>query len=267
MLNDIPLHVGENDNIFRCLRKAVAKMKAHQRLCYLTFDDVNIEPALAWDEKQDSIIGFHNTTGQSKGTFASKATVFMVRGMTTKWKQAIAYYFNDGSMSAADIAVTVKSLYRRLKGCGLQMMATVCDQGGTNTTAVNSLVTESRRQAIRDGREPRCEGSFSVDGGPDVVVLYDVPHLLKCVRNNFLEKNVSFVQDGREFRGTWDDVIAVYTLDQSDTNLRALPRVHDYHVYSAKLRKMKVSVAAQVFSQKFAALMKLLVTTKCKLMR
>ena len=114
-------------------------MKPEERLCYLTFDDVHIEPSLSQFEKEDFIVGFHNITGLPRPTFASKATVFMARGICSKWKQPLAF-FNESSMEGPQIAVTIKTIYRKLRSIGLTMLATVSDQGGTNTTAIEYLV-------------------------------------------------------------------------------------------------------------------------------
>lgn len=109
-------------------------------------------------------------------------------------------------------------------GINLQVMATVCGQGGTNTTAIDSLVEETRRQLLQEGKEYKMQG-FCINGGSEIVVLYNVPHLLKCVRNNFIEKDVIFNFKNRTMKARWRDVLAVYRLDQTDSNARMLLKV------------------------------------------
>jgi len=130
-------------------------MKPHERFYYLTFHDVNIESSISWEEKEDTIAGFHNTTETPKSTFASKATVFMVRGITAKWKQAIAFYLNEGSMSGVDIAKAIKSMYRKQKNARLRMLATVSDQGSTNSTLIEYLQNATKRECALQKKEHR----------------------------------------------------------------------------------------------------------------
>jgi len=78
-----------------------------------------------------------------------------------------------------------------------------------------------------------------------------------------MEKDEIFTWQDTTLQATWKDVEAAYKIDQVDSNARLLPKVHDYHIMKAKVRKMKVSVAAQVFSQKYSAFMKLLIRLKC----
>jgi hypothetical protein len=46
----------------------------------------------------------------------------------------------------------------------------------------------------------------------------------------------------------WDDIIYAYEADNTSGELRSMPKMTDGQVYAAKMNKMKVSCAAQVFS-------------------
>lgn len=59
-----------------------------------------------------------------------------------------------------------------------------------------------------------------------------------------------------EYVASWSHIIQLYELDKNDFDFKMLPKLTDAHVYPEKLKKMKVSVAAQVFSQRVAATMK-----------
>lgn len=89
--------------------------------------------------------------------------------------------------------------------------------------------------------------------------MFDPPHLLKCVRNNLLDAKAKFfwpaVQEGEQ-TAAWKDVVSMYELDVDDYDFRMLNKLTDNHVYADKIKKMKVSIAAQVFSQRVSAIMR-----------
>ncbi|CAH1731684.1 unnamed protein product [Aphis gossypii] len=57
---------------------------------------------------------------------------------------------------------------------------------------------------------------------------------------------------------SWKDIVQFYELDkqQSTGGDRLAPKLTDNHIYPDKMKKMKVSCAAQVFSQRVGAIMK-----------
>jgi hypothetical protein len=76
---------------------------------------------------------------------------------------------------------------RHVRQTGLHVVASISDQGSTNAAAIKALLNE-RHQV-----ENKFQG-FLVDG-EEVLDLYDVPHLLKGIRNSLLNNNLCFTQD------------------------------------------------------------------------
>lgn len=58
----------------------------------------------------------------------------------------------------------------------------------------------------------------------------------------------------------WKHIVDFYEIDKGrfDIGERMVPKLTDSHIYPDKLRKMKVSVAAQVLSQRVGSIMLLL---------
>lgn len=87
----------------------------------------------------------------------------------------------------------------------------------------------------------------------EIIPLYDAPHLIKYIRNNLLDKDLEFdvgiCEIGERKFATWKDIINLYEIDVYGLkNERFLPKLTDSHVCPAKIRKMKVKNAVQVFS-------------------
>ena len=98
----------------------------------------------------------------------------------------------------------------------------------------------------------------------EIVPLYDPPHMLKCVRNNLLTKDLEFdfeentPKANRKF-ARWDHVVKAYGMDLYAPRLsRMVPDLTDEHIYPDKIKKMSVKLMMQVFSKKLASFMDLL---------
>nr|CAI5858803.1 unnamed protein product [Callosobruchus analis] len=78
---------------------------------------------------------------------------------------------------------------------GLEVIATVCDQGTKNQSAINLLLRETEEHYLRAGTANRNFGF--VINGQEIVPLYD-----GC-RNNLLTKNLHFRLDGENKVAKW----------------------------------------------------------------
>lgn len=160
----------------------------------------------------------------------------MLKGLCKKWKQPYAYYFCQGTTKTPMMISCINEVLESVLRPGLKVVATVCDQGSTNRSAINQLIETNQKSAINN----HIIG-FNIKN-VEIVPVYDVPHLTKSIRNNMLDKDVVFTLDGKEHYASWDHIIELYSIDKDNENyeLRALP-------------KLKVCYATQVFSQRVAA--------------
>lgn len=67
-------------------------------------------------------------------------------------------------------------------------------------------------------------------------VIYDPPHLIKGLRNNFLTKNIRFDKKNSK----WNDLVEVYKTDCRHAQMRLLHKLNDEQVIPEKIKKMKV---------------------------
>ncbi|XP_051155399.1 uncharacterized protein LOC127277973 [Leptopilina boulardi] len=93
----------------------------------------------------------------------------------------------------------------------------------------------------------------------EIIPLFDPPHLIKCVRNNLIDKDLEFdvhpskKSTERKF-ASWQDIVNVYEIDiYGLQNQRFLPKLTDRHIYPNKIKKMRVKNAIQVFSLSVAS--------------
>lgn len=91
-----------------------------------------------------------------------------------------------------------------------------------------------------------------------LVHIYDVPHLIKCTRNNLITKDLTFNIDGVQKRAKWSHILELYNEDCKIPDCKMLPRLSDHHAIPDKILKMKVKCATQVFSQRVSSTMNFL---------
>ncbi|CAH0730590.1 unnamed protein product, partial [Brenthis ino] len=163
---------------------------SQQKLCTIVFDEIALTPHLTYNERTDEINGFVDVAGNRKMRFCDHALVFMIRGVCSSWRQTVAFYFCEGTVSSASLQNILKQLVEQVAQTGLIPLGLVCDQGSTFRSAIKSL----REMTIQ-----------------------------KCSHQNEI----------------W-----------------ALPKLTAHHVDPKKMKKMKVSVAAQVLSARTAAMLK-----------
>ncbi|KAH0818544.1 hypothetical protein GEV33_004247 [Tenebrio molitor] len=185
---------------------------------------------------------------------ADHANVFMVKGIHRQWKQAVSFNFSSGPIKSQKLKPLLLEIIKECKQIGLEVVATVCDQGSANQAVINSLLKDTHNKCIENGVQNTFCG-FTTDGTDDVIPLYDVPHLFKGIRNNLLTKDLHFEENGLKKIARWDHIKQFYMLDKME-DVRLCPKLTDGHILGDKMKKMKVSAMAQVFSYSVGSLMK-----------
>jgi hypothetical protein len=143
----------------------------------------------------------------------------------------------------------LKLTIRKTQECKIKIVATICDQGSANQAAINCLLRESTINSKR---------KLIINNEDIVQTLYDPPHLIKGIRNNFLYKNLIWNNDEGTCTAKWKDIENASMMDRWSGEFSAMPTLTDQHVVPAKINKMKVAFCTQVFSHTVAAAMRLM---------
>ncbi|XP_045530719.1 uncharacterized protein LOC123718347 [Pieris brassicae] len=159
----------------------------------------------------DEIIGFESLKGTN---LANHAVVFMIKGVRRNFNQPVAYFFTQ-SLKKIDLKTIIKDVISHVETTGLKVLATVCDQGATNVSAINSLIQDTRAEYCKKGVEWR-RNVYQV-GHQKIYHIYDVPHLFKGLRNNLLNKDLIYKdpKDHSEKTVKWDYFRILYEADRS----------------------------------------------------
>ncbi|KAJ1531407.1 hypothetical protein ONE63_000088 [Megalurothrips usitatus] len=209
------------------------KMKSSDLNCILLFDEVFLVSNLSFNKLTGKLDGFEDYGRHGRTSLvADHALVFMAQGITKKWTQPVAYYFVHGTCPSHMLKILICDVVRALHDAGYNVLATASDQGPTNQKAVAELKSSTKDEIF-----------YEIDGRR-MVHIWDIPHILKNVRNNLLSSDIQY-KDG--LVAEWRHLIEFFKLDESLCKLS--PLTYKHMEIDGKL-KMKVKYAAQLFSAK-----------------
>ena len=169
--------------------------------------------------------------------FRSVGCVWVFCGINVQWKQPIAYFLVSGSCTGNDLHNIIMSTIAKLQNISLNVKAFITDQG-------SNFLNFSKKVFVSPSRP------YFYVNEQKVIYMFDPPHLLKSTRNMFFKHN--FI-DGENYIDN-KHLIHFYNED-SKLNIRTAPKLTHAHIYPGPFEKMRVYLAAQVFSHTVAAAM------------
>ena len=183
---------------------------------------------------------------QFNGKPVNQILVLMVRGLSTKWKQPIAYFYSNNSMCSTNLARIVNNAMIHLHTTGLTVRCLVCDQSSSNIRALKFIGFSLLKQQIT---HPTTEAK--------VYIIFDLPHLTKNVRNNLIKHDI--LSDGKII--SWKHMQELYNLDKVNA-VRLVPKLTDHHLGPGSQLAMRVKLATQIFSSQVATALNLYASFK-----
>ena len=228
---NVRIYPGFNEHILDALRLKTAQLPALSKLVVLAIDEMAIKEGLSYDSGRDVIEGFSKNK-----ELANHALVFMVRGIKDKWKQAIGNFLSSGPMSGECMEELIRKCITKLHDIGLTVILGVSDQGSNNQNLFQTILKVT------------TEKPYFYHNDAKVFVMYDPPHLLKNVRNNF--KKHGYTIDGNDI--LWTHLIDFHEKDSSKP-IRMAPRLTRRHIELPPFAPLRVGLAAQVLSHSVAS--------------
>jgi len=216
------------------------------KVCRVCFDEISIKELLEYSKDFDFIEGFEDLgrLGRSSKT-ANTTLLFMARGVYTSWKIPIAYFLAHSAVKHDILKTLIIDVLQELLNIDLFPKIIVCDQGTNNQSALRLLNVSVDRP-------------FFYVNEHKVFALFDTPHLLKSIRNNFIESNFK----KGDIVISFNDIVQTYNIDKKNNKSRALLKNTDAHIRPNSFQKMRVKLAAQVFSHTMSSTIRTCISTK-----
>ena len=95
-LSGFGITVGFHCDYMLALCKRVESMNEHEKFVVVTFDGIALRSSLKYLEHSDRIVGFEDMYSFKS---SSAALQFMVRGISTRWKQPVGHFFTSSSVN------------------------------------------------------------------------------------------------------------------------------------------------------------------------
>lgn len=218
-------------------------MTEQEKKCVVLIDEMSIKMCLEYNKSLDFIEGYEDLghLGRS-GKSAKLVLVVMIRGLYNKWKLPFAYFISSSGVTGDQMVSIVRSSIEKLYKIGFSPSIITCDQG-TNNRKMFSLL----------GGTP--ENPFALINCKKIFLMYDIPHLMKSIRNNLLTGNIITANDG-EKKICFDDFRETYKIDSCSKTTRAMCKIDQRHLNPNPWQKMSCKLALQVFSNTVSAAIK-----------
>lgn len=180
----------------------------------LSWDEMKVKQCYEYDHSRKRVL---RPVGQ--------VLVMMVKGLCSNWQQVV--YYNFDKLPTKKL---IASVLEKLEGIGLIPVATVCDMGTKNIATFKQLGVNTAKPF------------FMSPNGNKVFAFADTPHLLKLLRNHFLD--TGFVSYGKLIGAK-----PVFKLLDVQSDMGITYRLTPEHFPTkSSTKRQKVKFAAQVFS-------------------
>ncbi len=235
-ISKMPTSPGFSQGAINIIKSKVAQMDEKEKLVTLCMDEMSLKTHLYYDIAADKIVGLEDYgSGYRTNKVATSGLVFLVRSITGGWKQPLGYALVNGACPTEEMEMLMKEAIDKLEGIGLTVVVVISDMGSNFQSLANHLNITP-------------ENPWFIHNNQKYFVMFDPPHLLKCVRNNLMKYPFKFGM----YTASWKDIEKFYNNDKTLT-IRTAPKLTEKHLHPNGFSKMKVKYATQVFSHTVAA--------------
>jgi hypothetical protein len=235
-ISKIPTKAGISEGVLKAIKQKVAHMNDMEKLCTLCIDEVSLKRHLYYSTAADMIIGLEDFGGGYRSSkIATSALVLLIRSISGNWKQPIGYALVNGSCSTDVLDGLIREAIDKLDVIGLRIVVVMSDMGSNFYSLANHL-----------GITP--EKPWFMHNNKVYFLMFDPPHLIKCIRNNLMKYSFMF----GNLVASWKDIEVFYDKDKSLT-IRSAPKLTERHLHPNNFVKMKVKYATQILSHTVAA--------------
>lgn len=164
-----------------------------------TFEEQEKESVLLLDEmflKEGIEYDFSNNTYIRNVTFpycegkATQALVFMIGGISTRWKQVVAYYFTNGKADGMILKGIILDIIKSVENIGLKINSVTSDMG-----SLNQSMWKAFGVICGSFSKTKTHITHPFDPNREISFMADVPHLLKNVRTSLMSNKCFLIPD------------------------------------------------------------------------
>lgn len=233
-----------------------------QRYVILLFDEMKVMANLVMDKQTGELIGFTDLGDpdlnygvfEKDDTIASHALSFLVRGVCTELKFALAHFATTGVTAAQLMPLFWEAVCILETTCNLWVIAATSDGASPNRRFYRL-----HKELDGDADGDLCYRTVNLYAPHRFIYFFsDAPHLVKttrnCLRSSGSGSCTRYMWNGGKYV-LWQHITEMFYQDL-DRGLKLLPRLTYEHVNLTAYSVMRVNLAAQVLSASVASVLK-----------
>lgn len=115
---NIRFQEGVSPKLMQYIKDSAAKLNKTDKKITIAWDEIALTAHLDFQETKDYIDGFQDVQATGTNSFATHALVFMIRGLTSTYKQPIAYFLTE-SISSGELSELIKLIIKAVLRTGM----------------------------------------------------------------------------------------------------------------------------------------------------
>lgn len=256
-LQNLKFDSGILNEVFSFLKLKVENFSTYEKDCVLVLDEMAITPGKMYDTSLSKYFG--EVTLPYHSGLATHVLLFMLGGVTSRWKQVVAYYFTSDSVNGAVLKDIIIEIFKKAEEVDLNILSITSDMGPCNQALWRSW-------DIRAGKNSTVKYQIQhpLNQEKKVCVFADVPHLFKNIKamlitNKIIELPIHIVE---QYSLPTNKIMASHILDvikhQNDNFFKLAPKLTEEDLLPTHFFKMKVSTSTNVVSHSVSSALKFL---------
>lgn len=240
-------------------------MEPQERHSTLMLDEIQLTPGLVFDNASGTLLGARTLPladgSLPSGSLATHALVFMLGGVSSRWKQTVAYHLTGNFFHAKSVKDFITQIIRDSEKSGLTIDVVVSDMGGGNQALWKLFgIVAGRYSQTKTWYPHPC------DAVRKLYFMPDVPHLLKNLRNHLTRGQIihlpARVVEKHQLpccEVQIDPIKRLVDLD-SQAELKLAPHLKPSCIEPGHFDKMKVGLAFSLLNNDTGAALRILVS-------
>lgn len=221
---------NEREHYFKEVSSAMSEL---QKNVAVIIDEMYIKPEISYSA--GSVHGFADNCNTAVA--ATTMLTVMTQSLCGSFRDVVAF-IPVKQLTGDDETRYLKDAILLLESAGLKVCCVICDNSRVNRMMMSNF------GAVTDDVSVMADPPHPVDPKRKLIFIVDPCHLLKCIRNNWINKRI-FKVDGRDV--SFEYIMRLYKEDQKRT-VKLAPNLTVKVVSPTNVERQSVRLAASLFS-------------------
>ena len=256
-LQNLKFDSGVLYEVFEFLKIKVEAFELHERDCVLVLDEMAITPGNVFDTSLNKY--FEDVTLPEHTGIATHVLVFMLGGVTTRWKQVVAYHFTGNSVNGAVFKNIIESIIKIAKDLKLNILSVTSDMGSCNQALWRAWGISAGRYSPVNCKIPHPSHLDEF-----LYIFADIPHLFKNIKSMLITNKIIRIpaniaeKYNLPTREVLSDHIFEVLNHQETHTFKLTPKLSEEDLLPTHFTQMKVSTSTNVVSHTVSSALKFL---------